>query len=152
MINFQRLRDIREDNDLSQEKMASILGVKRARYSLWELGINIIPLKYLFKFADYFHCNIDYILGLTNDKNVLSEPGYDRKTIGKRIKALRIKNNLSQEYLANTINVTQACIAKYEKGSTEISITNLYELSKEFNVSMSYLCDKEEKQAKITNS
>ena len=47
MIKFERLKDIREDHDLSQEEMAKILNVKRSRYSLWELGINIIPLKYL---------------------------------------------------------------------------------------------------------
>ena len=47
MIDFFRLRDIREDNDINQIRMAEILGVNRSAYSLWELGINIIPLNYL---------------------------------------------------------------------------------------------------------
>ena len=47
MISFKRLKDIREDNDINQKEMANILNVNRSTYSLWELGINIIPLKYL---------------------------------------------------------------------------------------------------------
>lgn len=53
MINFTRLKDIRENADISQKEMASILKVKRSTYSLWELGINIIPLSYIVSFADY---------------------------------------------------------------------------------------------------
>ena len=47
MIDFKKLRDIREDNDLNQRKMAKILHVKRSTYSLWELGINIIQIEKL---------------------------------------------------------------------------------------------------------
>ena len=61
MIDFFRLRDIREDNDINQIRMAEILGVSRSAYSLWELGINIIPLNYLAFFADYFDYSIDYV-------------------------------------------------------------------------------------------
>ena len=53
MINLSKLKDIREDNDISQEEMAKILGVNRSTYSLWELGINTIPLKNLCDFAKY---------------------------------------------------------------------------------------------------
>ena len=45
MMDLTRLRDIREDHDISQKKMAEILGVNRSTYSLWKLSINIIPLK-----------------------------------------------------------------------------------------------------------
>lgn len=45
MIDFSRLKDIREDNDISQEKMANILKVNRSTYSLWELGIKLFHLK-----------------------------------------------------------------------------------------------------------
>ena len=70
MINFKRLKDIREDNDISQEEMAQILKINRSTYSLRELGINIIPLKKLCEYADYFDVNIDYVIGLTNDKKI----------------------------------------------------------------------------------
>lgn len=70
MIDFKRLKDIREDNDISQKQMAKILNVSRSTYSLWELGINIIPLNYLCSYADYFNFSIDYVLGLTDEKNI----------------------------------------------------------------------------------
>lgn len=48
--------------------MIDILEVNRSVYSLWELGINIISLKNLCDYVDYYKVSIDYILGLTNDK------------------------------------------------------------------------------------
>lgn len=50
--------------------MAKILKVKRSTYSLWELGTNIILLKNLCDFTDYFNFSINYILGLTNNKKI----------------------------------------------------------------------------------
>ena len=135
MINFDRLKNIREDNDISQETMASILKVNRSTYSLWELGINIIPLKSLIDFADYFNVSLDYVLNLSNNKNSKNYiKGIDLKRLGKNIKSLRTKNHLSQENLANILGVTQPAIARYESGKVYISITNLYKISKEFKV------------------
>ena len=126
MITFERLKDIREDHDLSQEQMAKILHVKRGRYSLWELGINIIPLKYLSMYADYFNYSIDYVLGLTNNKdNSLLKKGLNKEKLGKNIHKLRKENNISQKKLAYKLRVTQACITRYEKGLIEISTSNL---------------------------
>lgn len=143
MINFEKLKGIREDNDISQQEMAKILGVKRSTYSLWELGINIIPIEYLSSFADYFNYSIDYVLGLSNDKDTDKIiKGLDYKAIGNNIKNIRMKNELSQENLAHMLNVTQACIARYEKGLICISLSNLYKISKEFNVSISKICGK----------
>lgn len=146
MINFSKLKDIREDNDLKQSQMAKVLNVKRSTYSLWELGINIIPLKNLCDFADYFNLSIDYVLGLTNDvKNKKIVKGLDLINLGNNIKKVRIKKELSQENLADMIGVSQACIVRYEKGLICISTSNLYKLSKEFGISLSELCGKTNK-------
>lgn len=143
MINFSKMRDIREDHDMTQKDMASILGVNRSTYSLWELGINIIPIKHLCDFADYFNYTIDYVLGLTNSKtkvNVIK--GFNLKSLGKNMKEIRTKHKLSQENIANLLGITQACVARYENGLIEISTSNLYKFSKYFKVSLSKLCNK----------
>ncbi|MBR3660552.1 MAG: helix-turn-helix domain-containing protein [Bacilli bacterium] len=144
MLDVQKLKDIREDHDLSQKDMANILKVNRSTYSLWELGINIIPIKYLSLFADYFNYSIDYILGITNQKesNYLIK-GFDINKLATNLKEIRLENGLSQENIATILGVSQPCIARYEKGLIEMSTSNLYRFSKEFNVSISKLCGKE---------
>lgn len=144
MIDVIRLKDIREDHDISQEKMAEILEVNRSAYSLWEIGINIIPLKKLCDFADYFELSIDYVLGLTNKRKPRKLiKGFDMKKLGNNIKQIRLQNELSQENLANMMEVTQSCITKYEKGLICISTSNLYKFCKLFNISLTKVCGKE---------
>lgn len=144
MIDFNRLKDIREDNDISQENMSKILGVNRSTYSLWELGINVIPLKNLCDFADYFNLSIDYVLGLTksrSNKDLIK--GLDLKILGENMKNIRLANGLSQENIAVILGVTQACVTRYEKGIICISTSNLYKFCKEFNQSLNFICGKE---------
>lgn len=63
----------------------------------------------------------------------------DSKTIGKRIKTLREKNNLSQDEFAHRINTSQSNLSKYETGKSKISADSLLMIAKEFNVSIEYL-------------
>ena len=117
MIYFTRLKDIRVDYAISQERMAKILKVKRSTYSLWELGINIIPLKNLCDYADYFNVSIDYVLELDNNRNTKKlKKGFNLQTLGKNLKDIRLSCNFTQENIAFILGVTQACIARYEKG------------------------------------
>ena len=62
---FRRLRDMREDADLSQEKVAQILGIRQTVYSRYERGYQTIPLQHLIKLADYYHVSLDYLAGRT---------------------------------------------------------------------------------------
>ena len=71
---LQRLKDFREDKDISQKKMAEILNVAQTTYSDYELGKINIPLNTLKKLALFFDTSIDYLLELTD----LSKP-YPRK-------------------------------------------------------------------------
>lgn len=145
MLNLKRLRNIREDHDLSQSAIARILNVSRSTYSLWELGINIIPLGYLYKFAKYFNCSIDYIVNNSNKKNnTYKDINLNLKQLGENIKKYRKKNNISLENLAKLLNVTQSCINRYEKGSIEISTYNLYKISEYLNVSIDELINEKE--------
>ena len=67
---FQRLKDLREDNDLRQTDVAEILGIKQTVYSRYERGFQNIPLEYLIKLADYYKVSTDYIFGRTNNKEI----------------------------------------------------------------------------------
>ncbi len=64
---FPRLRDLREDRDLSQEQIANFLGMKQPQYSRYERGTRDLPTDVLIRLAKYYNTSTDYILGLTND-------------------------------------------------------------------------------------
>ena len=140
-MDITRIREIREDNDLTQPQMANILGVKRAAYSLWELGINTIPTDNLFDFANYFNISIDYILRTSKQKECKSKiKKFDLKVLGENLKKIRINNNLSQESMSTIIGVSQAAVNRYEKGNICISTIKLYNFSKKFKISIDELC------------
>ncbi len=63
---LRRLKDLREDSDLSQESIAKILKITRSQYSLYETGKRDIPVDLLIVLAQYYRTSIDYIVGLTN--------------------------------------------------------------------------------------
>lgn len=63
---YPRLRDLREDHDLTQKELAEILGMSQTGYSKYETGENDIPTHILIQLADYYHTSVDYILGRTN--------------------------------------------------------------------------------------
>ena len=64
---FQRLRDLREDADLSQKQIAALLGIQQTVYSRYERGFQTIPLEHLLTLADFYQVSTDYLLGRTNN-------------------------------------------------------------------------------------
>ena len=71
---YPRLRDLREDHDLSQEQVASYLGMKQPQYSRYERGLRDIPTDVIIKLAYLYKTSSDYILGLTNDSMPYRQP------------------------------------------------------------------------------
>lgn len=65
-MHYKRLRDLREDNDLAQKQIASILQIDQRVYSNYETGKREIPTYLLIKLSIYYNVSTDYILGLTN--------------------------------------------------------------------------------------
>ena len=65
---YPRIRDLREDSDLSQEKVAAFLGMKQSQYSRYERGLRDIPTDVLIKLARFYETSTDYILGLADSK------------------------------------------------------------------------------------
>lgn len=62
-----RIRDLREDSDLSQAYVANILHVTQATYSRFESGAINVPVDVLIKLASLYQTSVDYLLGLTNN-------------------------------------------------------------------------------------
>ena len=65
---YRRIRDLREDRDLTQTQIAQYLGMSQTGYSKYETGENDIPTAVLIKLADFYHTSTDYLLGRTDKK------------------------------------------------------------------------------------
>ena len=70
---YPRLRDLREDHDLSQQQIADYLGMKQPQYSRYERGLLDIPTDVLIRLARLYNTSTDYILGLTKDSKASSK-------------------------------------------------------------------------------
>lgn len=67
-MKYQRIADLREDQDLKQSVVAKLLGTSQTQYSRWERGEREIPLHHMITLAKFYKVSIDYITGLTNNK------------------------------------------------------------------------------------
>ena len=65
---YPRLRDLREDRDLSQQQIAELLDMKQPQYCRYERGLRDIPTDILIRLARFYGTSTDYLLGLTDRK------------------------------------------------------------------------------------
>ena len=65
---IKRIRDLREDNDLTQSEIAKILGTSQTMYARYERGSNELPAHHLILLCDYYKVSADYLLGRTDKK------------------------------------------------------------------------------------
>ena len=63
---YKRIRELRDDHDLTQREVAEMLGMSQTGYSKYETGTNDIPTAVLIKLADFYKTSVDYLLGRTN--------------------------------------------------------------------------------------
>ena len=66
MYIYQRLRDIREDNDKKQGKIARVLNISRQQYQLYESGKRELPMHHFITLSRYYNISLDYLAGLTD--------------------------------------------------------------------------------------
>ena len=66
MYYYRRIRDMREDHDLTQKEIASVLGIDQRVYSNYETGKREIPVHLLVRLAAHYRVSTDYLLGLTD--------------------------------------------------------------------------------------
>ncbi|MBR5239938.1 MAG: helix-turn-helix transcriptional regulator [Clostridia bacterium] len=64
MAHYPRLKDIREDHDLTQTQVAKHLFITQQQYSLYEKGLREIPVSMVIKLAKLYKVTVDYLLGL----------------------------------------------------------------------------------------
>ena len=63
-----RIRELREDHDLTQKEIAGVLGIDQRVYSNYEIGYRALPIQHLITLCKYYHVSADWILGLNPDQ------------------------------------------------------------------------------------
>lgn len=130
MMLIINLRKSRELLKIKQKDVAKILKVDVSTVSGWETGKDMIPLKKLVEYSNYFHYSLDYLFGI-NKVNIEYEPLIiNLQMIANNLKNIRKQNSLSQEYVAKKINTTQSAYSHYETATNLITTTFLFNLTK----------------------
>jgi len=68
MDYIRRIKDLREDNDFTQEYVAHYLGTSQTMYARYERGANELPIRHLISLCKLYKVTSDYLLGLSNKK------------------------------------------------------------------------------------
>ena len=72
-MTYQRIRNLREDADFTQQKMADLFFINRRTYSSYETGVRMPRPEILSKIADIFHTSVDYLMERTDVKTPYPE-------------------------------------------------------------------------------
>jgi len=134
---YRRIRDLREDHDFNQEKIAELLGCKQSTYSDYETGRCDISTQRLITLSEIYGVSTDYILGVTDNpqKSVATE----KASLQQRMKELRKKHRMTQAEIASKINCSQRIYSDYESGRYDISTETLISIAKIYRVSTDYV-------------
>ena len=67
---YRRIRDLREDRDLTQKYLSTVLSCSQQVYSNYELGQRDIPTDILIRLSNFYSVSVDYILGITDNPKI----------------------------------------------------------------------------------
>lgn len=72
MKKYERIRNLREDFDMTQSQVGEYLHISQRSYAYYEAGTREMPIEILIELADLYKVNLDYLVGRTNVKDMLS--------------------------------------------------------------------------------
>ena len=121
-----RLKEIRQRNSLTLEKMGEKVGIAKNTLSRYESGKREPKLEVWQKLADFFKVSVPYLQGFDEHKS-------------NRLKELRQHENISQGDLAKATGLTRQAISNYERGNRDPSRETWQQLANYFEVSVPYL-------------
>ncbi len=133
MMLIKNLKESRKKLDIKQKDVAKLFKVDISTVSGWETGKDMIPLRKLIDYANYFNYSLDYLFGISKE-NIAYEPlTINLEVIAKNLKRIRKNNNMNQAYVAKRINTSQSAYSHYETATNLITTTFLFNLTKVYD-------------------
>lgn len=128
---YNRIKDVREDQDFTQDYTAELLKVKRSTYANWENGDNLIPLEKLDILSISFNVPLSYLLGLNKkyNKNIKIKP-INYELLLNNLNKYKKDNKQTYQLIADAIEVSKGTVYKYYNGQMKIPVDKLVSLSK----------------------
>ena len=136
----KRIEELRKKALLTQKELGKKVNKSESAVRMWELGYSEPDINTLNILAEIFSVSTDYITGKSPSPDVIVIPS--KMSIGKRIKEERLALKMTQEELANLLNVSKSTIGMYETGQREPNLEIIKILSYIFEVSTDYLLGK----------
>mgnify|MGYP002709499013 FL=1 len=107
-MKFEKMRELREENNLLQKDISNILNISIGTYAMNEEGHDTITLKNLINFCDYFDISIDFIFGFTNKRKYsISHLTFNSEILRFRLKEVRKENKYTQVMVGNIEVITK---------------------------------------------
>lgn len=142
------LKWCREELEMTQEELGFVFGVSRKTISGWETANNPIPFNKLIKFCNLYDYSLDFVVGLKRKNGKCAvKIKTNKKEIGKRLKNLRERLDLSQLKFTEKCGISQTTYSHYETGLNLITTINAYSICKTYNVSMDWLVGRTNKKS-----
>lgn len=141
----ERLKETRELLELKGKDVGNILGVSNKTISGYETDNDTIPIRRLIKYANKYSYSLDYLFGITKKNKNYYPIKINLINMGKNLKDLRTKNNLTQKEITSKINIASGAYSHYENGKyicTVKCLKGLIEIYKDFSIDK--LFDREE--------
>jgi len=143
MVEYKRIKDLREDHDYTQDYIANYLETNRSSYANWESGDNLIPLDKLDMLSVFYNVPFSYLLGIKNkfDKNIKIKK-IDYNKLLENLNNYRNELNLTYQQIADYLKVSKATAFKYYNDQLTIPTDALVLLSELNKCDIDELCNK----------
>lgn len=132
----KRIRSIRQNAECSQKEFCAVLDIPQSTLSAYETDRMQPTVATLINIATKYNVSMDWLCGIdkTNGGKYI-----DSKSIGLRIRTLRLERNLTQTDFAKLIFKSLRTVQKYENGEIEINISTANDIARVLDVSASYI-------------
>lgn len=139
-MEMLRLKEIREEKELTKRALAEILNVSDSIYARWENSKDTIPTRRIYQLANYYQLNIDYLLGLSNKKvHMISSEEINMELSSIRVTEIRKDFQESLRTFTKRLNTSSSTWSAYESGKILILSSFLIEIARLKNYSIDWI-------------